>query len=356
MAELISFVKPRQFLINQNSYKFYNLGTGFTLSKGSMELEMNIGLWSSVFLNHYIAGSGVRGVGAFEVGFDQNQPFQKRGLLCSVSPRLESELCCIDPFERDIAAVELFKSGEIFLRKGSALEELRTAYPYVKDVTTVANADEAKSLFKDVALQMAFKIPVGTMPGSWVEMIVKEGLSWNWFDGGLVLSNSKSAYYGIPPNFQHLALGRLELVCSDSGLCGSAGPPTVQPTPVVRKTVKAGDSWRKLISVFKTNPNAKTMTSLMSDLDAHAEFLSMGGRPEYNPGSRKKKWTTSLVNETKEVSQEKDGSCSFEDLVLALNKVSGEESHYDDLMVQFILLKKLAGQARIDHVKETIRY
>jgi len=349
MAELISFVKPRQFLCVQNSYKFYNLGTGFNLSKGSMQLEMNIGLWSSVFLNHYIAGSGARGIGPFEVGFDQNQPFQKQGLLCSVSPRLEAELVDVHPLDRDITAVEMFKSGEVFLRRGSALEELRTAYPYAKDVIMVASPGQARTHFREEAFQVAFKIPVGTMPRGWAEMIVKEGFSWNWFEDGLVLSNSKSAYHGIPPNFQHLALGRLELVCEDSNLCGVTGPPSVYPTPVLRKTEVAGDNWRKLICAFMSDPNAKTMKALTSDLDAHTEFLGMGNRPEYNPGSRKKKWTTLLVDE---VSAGEDGSCTFPNLARALDKVAGKDS----FLVQFILLKKLAGQARIDHEKETIRY
>lgn len=349
MADLISFVKPRQFLCVQNSYKFFNLGTGFDLSKGSMQLEMNIGLWSSVFLNHYIAGSGARGVGAFEVGFDQNQPFQKQGLLCSVSPRLEAELIDVHPLDRDIAAVEIFKSGEVFLRKGSALDELKTAYPYAKDVIMVASPAQARSHFREEAFQVAFKIPVGTMPMVWAEMIVKDGLSWNWFEDGLVLSNSKSAYYGIPPNFQHLALGRLELNCEDSGFCGVTGPPSVYPTPVLRKPVIAGDNWRKLICAFMSDPNARNMRALTSDLDAHTEFLEMGNRPEYNPGSRKKKWTTLLIDE---VSGGEDRTCTFPDLARALNKVAGKDS----FLVQFILLKKLAGQARIDHEKETIRY
>jgi len=349
MAELISFVKPRQFLCVQNSYKFFNLGNGFNLSKGSMQLEMNIGLWSSVFLNHYIAGSGARGVGAFEVGFDQNQPFHKQGLLCSVSPRLEAELAGAHPIDRDIAAVEMFRSGEVFLRKGSAIEELKTAYPYAKGVFTVATPAQARPHFREDAFQVAFKIPVGTMPRDWAEMIVKEGLSWNWFEDGLVLSNSKSAYYGIPPNFRHLALERLELSCEDSSLCGVMGPPSVHPTPVLRKAETAGDNWRKLICAFMLDPNAKNMKALTSDLDAHTEFLGMGHRPEYNPGSRKKKWTTLLVDE---VSAGEDGACTFPELARALDRVAGKDS----FLVQFILLKKLAGQARIDHDKETIRY
>jgi len=349
MAELISFVKPRQFLCVQNSYKFFNLGTGFNLSKGSMELEMNIGLWSSVFLNHYIAGSGARGVGAFEVGFDQNQPFQKQGLLCSVSPRLESELAGVHRIDRDIAAVEMFKSGEVFLRKGSSLNELKTAYPYAKDIIA-ATPDQAYDYFREEAFQVAFKVPSGSLPSVWVDLITKEGFSWNWYEDGLVLSNSKSAYYGIPPNYQHLSLKKLELDCEDNKLCGVSGFPSVYPTPVVRKTVQpAGDNWRRLICAFMLDPNAKNMKALTTDLDAHTEFLGMGKRSEYNPGSRKKKWTTLLIDE---VSSGEDGACTFPALAQALDKVAGKGS----FLVQFILLKKLAGQARIDHEKETIRY
>jgi len=348
MAEFISYVKPRHFLA-ENGYKFFNLGTGFNLSEGDFVLDLNIGVWSSVFLNHYISSSGARGVGAFEVGFDQNMPLLKQGMLCSVSGKLSSDLVDHHPFDRDCAAIRIFESDEVSSGVGKELMALQTAYPYGYNPVAVKSLAEAKPFMVETAFQVAFKLPVGGLPQEWAEMIREKGYAWNWFNGSLVVANTKSASYGIPPNFRHLGLRRLELKFSSTKVSGATGPPTTAPKASVRPDPEyAGDKWRKVISAFRADPSMTTLTALTTDLVANAEFLKMGNRPEYNPGSRKKKWTTVLVDRF----HGPEKAASFPELAKALDEIAGE----GNLLTQFILIKKLVGQAKITVDQETIHY
>jgi len=346
MAEFISYSKPRHFLSVENDYKFFNLGTGFNLSKGDFVLDLNIGIWSSVFLNHYISSSGARGVGAFEVGFDQNMPLRKQGMLCSVSSQLESEMAGWHPYDRDCAAMRAFQSDEVAVRKGLELDALKTAYPYGYAPRAVATLAEAKP-FLDHAFQVAFKLPGVGLPVVWAEMIREEGFAWNWYDGALVLANTRSSILGIPPNYKHLGLRKLELSFT-SNVSGAAGPPTVNPKPsAAQEPGYAGDKWKKVILAFRADPSMRTLTALTTDLVANAEFLKMGNRPEYNPGSRKRKWTTVLVDRF----LGPENAASFPVLAKALDDIAG-----DNDLAQFILLKKLVGQAKITVDQETIYY
>lgn len=349
MAELLSYVKPRHLLCVENDYKFFNLATGFHLSRKDFVLDMDMGLWSSVFLSHYIQSSGARGVGAFEVGFDQNAPLLKQGMLCSVSKQLEMEMEGAHPFDRDCAAIRQFRSGETVRRISCTLKELQTAYPFGLVSKAAVTITEAKQFLGFGAFQRAFKLPEGGLPPAWADMIRERGYSWNWFDGSLVVANTRSAELGIPPNYEHLGLEKLELNFRPIKVCGAAGPPSVKPKPAERKEQGyAGDAWRKLIGAFRAEPSIRTLTAITTDLTAHAEFLSMKDRPEYNPGSRSKKWTTVLVDRFLGPSK----AATFPELARALDEITGD----DGILCQFILIKKLVGQAKILVEQETIHY
>jgi hypothetical protein len=300
-------------------------------------------------MNHYIFSSGARGVGAFEVGFDQNGPDLKQGTLCSVSDRLKFEVGHKPPYVQDKRAVDVFISDEVVLRKWTSLEQLRTAFPYGYAPLALSTLEEAGPFMRDKAFQVAFKLPESPMPKAWADMIVCNGYSWNWYGECLVVANTKSAVYGIPPNFAHLGLRKLELKFRTEKICGAAGPLEVFPKPVeCASSDYAGDNWKKAMTAFRVDPSLKTMTALTSDQVVHGEFLRMKGLPEYCPGSKKNKWTTVLVDKFYGPSN----ATSFVGLAKALEDISAEDSD----LTQFILVKKLAGQAKVTVDQETIHY
>jgi hypothetical protein len=256
------------------------------------------------------------------------------------------------PYVQDKRAVEIFNSDDVVLRvrpSTSHLEELRTAYPYGHVLKAPSFLEEAWPHLRDKAFQVAVKLPDGPMPKVWADMIVGNGYSWNWLGKCLVVANTKSAVYGIPPNYAHLGLKKLELKYRTLRLCGATGPLGVNPRPVeCVSSDYAGDKWKKVMTAFRAEPSLKTMTALTSDQVVHSEFIRMKDLPEYRPGSKKNKWTTALVDKF----YGPGNATSFVWLAKALEDIAGKNSD----LAQFILVKKLAGQAKVSVDQETIHY
>lgn len=294
--------------------------------------------------------SFVSGVGPFEVGFNQNMPSTKVGMLSSVSSLLCEEMDDARLHLRDVAAISIFRSDGIDTRKGHSAEQLMTAFSSSFGSVFVVSPDDLRlKLGDERALDRpfyrAFELKDMELTEEWLEVVLEGGYSWNWENGILNVSNTLSSRYGLPPNFRHLGIMPLELGFHVNDEFSPTGPPKLLPSsPGLRVE---GESWKELMVRFQNNPNHDTYRSLHSDEASDSEFLGMKNLPQYRPGSRKKKWTTELVGKFNGPSN----CATFPDLASALSTLTA-----GCLLTQFILLKKLVGQSMVSADRKTVYY
>jgi len=341
MSGFLGYIKPRKIL-SDNAFVFINLGCNFVLTKGEFSVTVKMGLYSSVFVNHWIHLSGTPGVVPFEVGFDQSDPGSKTGQLCALSPALQNETQNLSPYDRDIVAVEVFCYSEVYFRTCS-LDDLKTAYilpGFVRD-----GGFEEASLLGGAVFHASYDVGLLRLSGEWTQLIVARGWSWNLQNGIVYVSNSKSAAYGLPPNFEMLGLPRLELRFPQGS---RASMPVARTAP---RSPPSGGTWEVVIADFLATPTPKTLTAVLCSDRAQNDYLSMRSCPEYSPGTNRFKLTSALI-----LKMSAYGQCATPaDLAAALKEVTVNVCG-DMLKAQFILLKKLNSQLKVNAGLGTLHF
>jgi len=342
MSKFLGYIKPRKIL-GENGYTFSNLGRNFILTKGEFSVTVAMDLYSGVFLNHWIAESGAPGVLPFEAGFDQSDPGGKIGQLCALSPLLQRENKGLTPYELDVVAVEVFVSENIVFRIGG-IDELKTAYilPGFAQAGDFADA----TLLGSRSFYVAFDVGFLRLPEAWVQLIVEKGWSWNLQEGVVYLSNSESARYGLPPSYYQLGLSSLDL----SYPVGGGVPVAVVLAPREAPAI-TGDAWEVAIAKFFAEPSPHTLAAMMGSACAQTDYQVMKKCPEYSPGTNRSKLTTALVDEMSAYGQ----NATAADLAKALEEVTASVPG-NRRKAQFILLKKLNSQMKVDALSGTLRF
>lgn len=338
MAGFLGYVKPRKIL-SENAYVFNNSGCGFVLSKGEFVVDVEMGLFSSVFANHWIRHSGAPGVVPFEVGFNQSDSGNETGQLCAMSSTLQDEAQNLSPYDRDVMAVEVFCSGEVLVRTGG-LDELRTAY-ILPGFRRDGGLDEASRLGSEEPFHASYDAGLLRLSDDWEQLILARGWSWNLQNGVVYVSNAKSAAFGLPPNFEMLGLPRLEL---------SLLARRNRSVPVVRSTqTPRGEMWEVLADFFHS-PCPATLTAVLCSERAQDDLLSMRSCPGYSPGSNRFKLASALVFEMSLHGQ----FATPANLAAALEKMTATTR--GNARQTHILLKKLNSQLQVNAELGTLHF
>lgn len=244
---LVYYVDAKTAL-KAHDYSFRVLDTGFSMFKdGVFFNETRMGAFSAPFLNAWISES-IEGLTLFPVGFGMTHPRESRGELSRYSPRYKEDIATqnVTDAQADVGAVEIFMSNEIVTtgKQGLFMLDQRS----IRAISRVDFEDGGKVSFDDdseddgstdsdsadeqsdagaaaaepkqiTPKQPKEKIPIPfyyliamekrgkkleTLPRIWKKKIKEDGLSWEFTDGRLYVSNTKGASYGFPPAPHHV--------------------------------------------------------------------------------------------------------------------------------------------------------
>jgi len=272
---LVYYVDAKSALKAHN-FSFRVLDTGFSMFKdGVFFNETKMGVFSAPFLNAWISES-IDGLTLFPVGFGMVHPRELRGQLSNYSTKYEEEIATqnVTDAQADVGAVETFMSNEIVTTGKQGLFMLDSKS--IGAISRVDFEDGGKVSFDDdsedesssdsdsdnddaggdateskprepkqpkektaipfyylIAMEKRGK-KLETLPKIWKKKIKEDGLSWEFTDGRLYVSNTKGASYGFPPAPHHiynlpklnLSLDHWEapLIAADSKAQRSAAP------------------------------------------------------------------------------------------------------------------------------------
>jgi len=325
MYQSLFYYTDARTALKANKYDLKVSGDGFSLSKNSEFVsEMNMDVYSAPFLNAWISESA-SGVTLFPVGFDKTNPRDLQGKLAQFSARYLEEIQGqkITPQQADAGAMEIFMSNEIVTDGDNSIYKInprsvkaipRHDFEDKRGVSfdddsededdSSSDADDYESAtekpeskkkeptpFYHVIIMEKRGKRLTTLPKIWKKKIEEDGLSWEFEDGRLYVSNTKGASYGLPPAPHHLCgLPKLNISLNDwEGV----------DTPNEREIIKGsapkaireltGDTeWEQLTEQFMRNPNMHTFKAFR---DADAVFQAHENHKEdsgYKMGSNKK--------------------------------------------------------------------
>jgi len=239
---LVYYVDAKSALKAQN-FSFRVLDEGFSIYKdGVFFNETKMGVMSAPFLNAWISES-IEGLTLFPVRFGMVHPREVQGQLSNYSAKYKEDISTqnVTDAQADVGAVEIFMSNEIVNTGKQGLFMLD--HKSISAISRVDFEDGGKVSFDDDSeddgssdsdsdeagddaatpkkelKQPKEKIPVPfyyviamekrgkkleTLPKIWKKKIKDDGLSWEFTDGRLYVSNTKGASYGFPPAPHHI--------------------------------------------------------------------------------------------------------------------------------------------------------
>jgi hypothetical protein len=335
MYQSLVYYTDSRTALKANKYSLRTLDDGFSLYKnGEFFAEMHMDAYSAPFLNAWISGA-VSGLTLFPVGFDKANPKEMQGKLAQYSARYVEEIqdLNVTPQQADVGAIELFMSNEIvsdgdnsifkvdpksvkaiprndFEDKGKVSfdddsededesdseedDEEKAPAAAKEKPEPEKNKKEATPFYYVISMEKKGK-KLESLPKIWKKKVKEDGLSWEFEDGRLYVSNTKGASYGLPPAPHHLCgLPKLTISLNDwEGVStpeereSTKGAGTTAPTKTTRELT--GDSeWEKLTEQFMTNPCMSTFKGFRDSEEVFSAFELHKDDAGYRMGSNKK--------------------------------------------------------------------
>jgi len=325
MYQSLVYYTDSRTALKANKYSLRTFDDGFSLYKnGEFFAEMHMDAFSAPFLNAWISES-VSGLTLFPVGFDKSNPREMQGKLAQYSARYLEEIqgLNITPQQADVGAVELFMSDEIvsdgdnsifkvdprsvraiprndFEDKGGVSfdddSEDEGESDSDADENTAGGELESKPkkeptpFYYVIAMERKGK-KLNSLPKIWKRKIEEDGLSWEFEDGRLYVSNTKGASYGLPPAPHHLC-GFPKLNISLNDWEGVNTPDERECKTEAGKKIareSTGDTeWEKLTEQFMANPCMSTFQAFRDADEVFQAYETHKEDPGYKMGSNKK--------------------------------------------------------------------
>jgi len=297
MYKNLIFYTDSRTALKQNNYSLRTSEEGFSLHKNKeFFVDMKMGDFSAPFLNAWIQMEESDLI-QFPIGFEKANPREMQGRLSQYSGRFAEEIVSLGmtPQQADAGAVEIFMSDEIVTDGDNSIFKVDPRS--VKVMPKVDFESNGKVTFEDdsedesetdseddqddaddkvaPAQKVAAKLEkkngpepfyyvismekrgkrLEKLPKIWRKKIEEDGLSWEFVDGHLYVSNTKGASFGFPPAPHHLCgLPRLALSLNDWE--------NVVTPPVTEENDNKGSStttildgeWEELIEQFMADP------------------------------------------------------------------------------------------------------
>jgi hypothetical protein len=299
---LVYYVDAKSALKAHNfSFRVLDKGGAFSLFKdGAFFNETKMGVFSAPFLNAWISEC-IEGLTLFPVGFGMVHPKELRGQLSNYSAKYKDEIAThnVTDAQADVGAVDIFMSNEIVKtgKQGLFMLDHRSVNP----ISRVDFEDGGKVSFDDdseeddssdsdseaeregatkpkkepkqpkqktplpfyyvIAMEKKGK-KLEALPKIWRKKIKEDGLSWEFTDGRLYVSNTKGASYGFPPAPHHIYnLPKLNLTLEywESPLCrADMESKAERSAPSVKfsgaGTASGADDWVMVMDQFLDDP------------------------------------------------------------------------------------------------------
>jgi hypothetical protein len=298
--------------------------------------EMHMGPFSAPFLNAWVI-SVVDGLTLFPVGFDRSNPRDMQGKLAEFSAQYDEESSArnVTSQQADAGAVDIFMSNEVvntgtnkifkvdpsYVKKAprsdfdatgevvfynepeddddSEDEEEATApacsvesEPTKNPVPEGAQAVVPAPFYYVITMEKR-NVQLDRLPKIWRAKLKAEGLSWEFEDGLLYVSNTKGASYGFPPAPHHLS--GLPVLSLSLDSWNNVAVPNVEPVGAVAGAARpaqaelTGDSeWEKIVIQFFENPCMGTFLNIKEADVVKRAFLKHKFDHGYRMGSNHK--------------------------------------------------------------------
>jgi len=293
MFQSIVFYTDAHTTLKNNRYNLRVLDDGFSLyHKGEFFAEINMGAFSAPFLNAWIQEQAT-GMTLFPVGFNKTNPKDMQGALSRFSDRYMDELTVkeVTHQQADAGIIEIFLSDSVVCDGDEGI--FRVDPRTIKPISRVDFEDDGVVSFEDdldeeedspvvtkapssnekEALPFYYVINMekrgkrlANLPKIWKKKIEEDGLSWEFTDGLLYVSNTKGSSYGLPPAPHHLRnLPKLEL---DLGNWEEDTPSKTEnknssnePALSVCSDLTGDTEWEKITAQFMDSPCSATFDS-----------------------------------------------------------------------------------------------
>lgn len=293
--------EPKEALLIRG-YTFNAASYGFNLGSMDRTQAYKVSVFGSVFMNDLLIRSGIPGAASFRFAFGAKR--YRHGDLAACSPSVSEEALRSGKTyeEADAKILSLFLSDDLSDAgiKMPCLYEVPLVN--VADVTERYEEDgESKLKIKDddkpfyFVVNMASlhlsEVPNKQLPDDWKAMLVRRQYSFFLDVSGnrLAVSNTKSAYFGLPPNSKALRMPLLKTQIIPekcrSPAAGKKSTPKgkqVKPAKPVKEkktdeTAQAAEdqaAWKPRLREFIQNPSETTYKSLVGCGEAWKTFYA----------------------------------------------------------------------------------
>lgn len=321
-SNLLLYTDAKTALKN-NGYCFKETAKGFSLTiNGKPLVQFDMGPFSAPFLNAWLS-EYINDVQMFMVGFGKAHP-KLRGSLAKFSARFVDELAAngLTYKQEDLGALSIFLSDEIVTdgdnsiyridpdsvkvvsRAGFEKNGVVSFFDDEEDCSTDSD-DEEEIERKPVVRKEVTPTPfyyvismetrtstLAKLPKMWRKKIKQDGLSWEFVDGRLYVSNTKGTSYGFPPAPQHVCgLPRLKMSMDNwneastvnSNEAGSSIGAACAPR--VERTLTGDTEWEKVTEQFMLNPTIETFRIFRDSQVIFDAFLKHKKDNGYKMGS-----------------------------------------------------------------------
>jgi len=300
---LLQTEDPKEALLIRG-YHFNPAAYGFSLGPKNKAVAYKVSVFGSVFLNDLMIRSGIPGAASFRYMFGAKR--YEYGDLASCSPAVAEEILRSGKTyeQADAKVLDLFLSDEI--------SDAGIKMPCLYEVPLVNAADvletyeedgENKLRIKDDDKPFYYLVNMATpqlseavtnqLPDDWKAMLTRRQYSYYFDVGGnrIAVSNTKSAYFGLPPNSKALRMPLLKTQiipenCRSPAVGKKSTPkPKVvkkdKPKPKEKKTSDAKQAvaenpvaWQPLLKAFLDSPSEATHKELIGCGTAWKEFYA----------------------------------------------------------------------------------
>jgi hypothetical protein len=286
-------------------YQFSPAAYGFSLGPKNKALAYKVSAFGSVFMNDYMLRSGLQGAASFRYMFGAKR--YEVGDLASCSPMAVEEIqrCGKSYDEADAKVMELFVSDELS-KQGMKM-------PCLYEVPLVNAVDVAETTAQDGRTTLKIKghdkpfyylinladpqvseIVTNELPDDWKDMLTRCQYSYYFDVGGnrLAVSNTLSAYFGLPPNSKALRIPLLKTQiipenCSPAAV-GKKVTGKAKSSPKKAKTKSAEKrpteaklpiaedpvAWQSVLQAFLDSPSEETHKALTDCASAWKQFYA----------------------------------------------------------------------------------
>jgi len=292
---LLQTEDPKEALLIRG-YAFNAAPYGFMLGqKGKMQ-AYKVSVFGSVFMNDLLDRSGLTGAASFRFMFGAKR--YQLGDLSSCSPAITDEILRNDKdyTEAENTVLELFLSDE--------LSPMGIKLPCLYEVPLVNAADVLESsdtgegririkgddkpfyYLVNLTQNVPSELARSELSDAWKTMLTECQYSY-YHDVGanrIAVSNTKSAYYGLPPNSKALRMPllRTQIIpefCKSPAVSGEsrkrkAKKPKPEKAPTKQTATENPVAWRPLLKGFLDSPSEETYKAFTGCGAAWKEFYA----------------------------------------------------------------------------------